>query len=533
MLAWMIYVVLVTLLVGVAALAAEKAARLRLAPSRWIWMLAMAASLLIPTVIVSVSVQVPAFVSPAASGRVIALRRVTSETLSPANWIGAGTHHAISSRSADSLLRRCWSIASAALLLFLLGSGTHLWWRKRSWASRSIAGVPVYVAADVGPAVVGLLRPRIVVPSWLTELPDAQQALVIAHELSHLKARDPQALAAALCVLVCAPWNLPLWWQYRRLRCAIEVDCDASVLRSGGDAKQYGKTLLAVGQRQWASITTVAAMSESRSFLEERITIMLRKPSKSWLLATAAFGCLSLTLVAVATQVSPPESGSPPEIGPPSDGADMAGHQRVLVHLPSTVLDGYTGYYEYGDTSFTTVKREGQHLMVEFPAIPQIAMYPESPTVFFGVDNDVQVSFTADENGRATMAVLHQNGASTPMRRIDEATAEALRATMAAKVRNQTPSPDSEGMLRRVIQGIVAGKPNLQEMNPQLAAAIHKDLPKLQVKLADLGAVQSIQLLRVSKQGMDVYEVKHERGSSQWSLALDAKGILVGAFVPL
>ena len=62
MLAWMIYVVLVTLLVGVAALAAEKAARLRLAPSRWIWMLAMAASLLIPTVIVSVSVQVPAFV---------------------------------------------------------------------------------------------------------------------------------------------------------------------------------------------------------------------------------------------------------------------------------------------------------------------------------------------------------------------------------------------------------------------------------------------------------------------------------------
>jgi hypothetical protein len=75
---------------------------------------------------------------------------------------------------------------------------------------------------------------------------------------------------------------------------------------------------------------------------------------------------------------------------------------------------------------------------------------------------------------------------------------------------------------------------HLKARDPQaLAAAIHKDLPKLQVRLADLGAVQSIQLLRVSKQGMDVYEVKHERGSSQWSLALDAKGILVGAFVPL
>jgi bla regulator protein BlaR1 len=224
-------------------------------------MLAMSCSLLIPTVIVSVSVQVPTFVSPAAAARVIALQQVTSETLSPTNWIGTEAKRAISSQNVDSLLRRCWSIASATLLLLLLGSGTHLWWRKRSWATRSIAGVSVYVATDIGPAVVGLLRPRIVVPNWLTELTDAQQALVIAHELSHLKARDPQALAAALCVLVCAPWNLPLWWQLRRLRYAIEVDCDAGVLRSGGDAREYGETLLAVGQRQSASITTVAARS--------------------------------------------------------------------------------------------------------------------------------------------------------------------------------------------------------------------------------------------------------------------------------
>jgi len=104
---------------------------------------------------------------------------------------------------------------------------------------------------------------------------------------------------------------------------------------------------------------------------------------------------------------------------------------------------------------------------------------------------------------------------------------------MAAKFQNQTPNPGSAAMLRRVIDGIVAGKPNLQEMNPQLAAAIHKDLPKLQVKLADLGEVQAIQLLRVSKIGMDVYEVKHERGSSQWSVALDSNGVLVGALVPL
>jgi hypothetical protein len=54
-------------------------------------------------------------------------------------------------------------------------------------------------------------------------------------------------------------------------------------------------------------------------------------------------------------------------------------------------------------------------------------------------------------------------------------------------------------MLRRLMAGITAGKPNLEEMNPQLAAAIRKDLPKRQVKLADLGPVESIQLVRVTR----------------------------------
>ena len=97
----------------------------------------------------------------------------------------------------------------------------------------------------------------------------------------------------------------------------------------------------------------------------------------------------------------------------------------------------------------------------------------------------------------------------------------------------QVPTPGSEAMLRRMLDGIVAGKPNLQEMNPQLAAAISQDLPKLQGKLAALGPVQSIQLVSVDKAGMDVYEVRHKHGSSQWSVELDARGILVGAMVPL
>src|SRR4051812_25005479 len=73
------------------------------------------------------------------------------------------------------------------------------------------------------------------------------------------------------------PWNVPLWWQLGRLRFAVEIDCDARVLRRGYDVSRYGETLVVVGERQSATIGMVAAMAKPRSLLERRIRNMLRK----------------------------------------------------------------------------------------------------------------------------------------------------------------------------------------------------------------------------------------------------------------
>jgi len=59
MLTWMLYVIVTTLVLSGAALAAEHAARLRRARTRWIWAVTIVASLVIPTMIASVSIQVP------------------------------------------------------------------------------------------------------------------------------------------------------------------------------------------------------------------------------------------------------------------------------------------------------------------------------------------------------------------------------------------------------------------------------------------------------------------------------------------
>ena len=250
MLTWMIYAVSVSVVLSVAALIAEQSARQRRSPSRWFWLLAIVASLAIPAVMTSVSIRVPMDLRPSVARNVIALHNITSTQLSPAVWIENHDSRSSTFQHIQFHAKEVWYGTSIVMMLVLLISATHLQWRKRQWTTASVCDVSVYLSTDVGPAVVGLLRPRIVLPVWLLDSPREQQAAVMAHEKSHIDAHDPALLTAALCLIALMPWNLPIWWQLRRLRCAIEVDCDGRVLQAGHKLAVYGETLIAVGERQ-------------------------------------------------------------------------------------------------------------------------------------------------------------------------------------------------------------------------------------------------------------------------------------------
>src|SRR5207253_904071 len=100
-----------------------------------------------------------------------------------------------------------------------------------------------------GPAVYGFLKPIILLPEWLLQAHSKERAAALAHEQSHVQAGDPALLLLGLFLVTLFPWNLPLWWQLRRLRFAIEVDCDARVLTRGMTPREYGSALLAIGER--------------------------------------------------------------------------------------------------------------------------------------------------------------------------------------------------------------------------------------------------------------------------------------------
>jgi bla regulator protein BlaR1 len=520
MLTWMLYVVFITLLLSGAALAAERAARLRRARSRWIWVLTILASLAIPTVIASVSIQVPSLVTPTVSRKITALREMTSVHVAPLTWVRERTVNSATAPSLNRMLQRSWVIVSAALFAALVLNGAQVFWRKRRWRMGTVAGASVYIAPDVGPAVVGLLRPRIVVPTWLTETSPSHQAMVIAHERAHLARHDPQVLTVALFLLVLMPWNLPLWWQLHRLRYAIEVDCDARVLERGLDTRQYGEMLIDVSQRPSVYIGAVAAMSESRSFLEERITIMVRDPARWGSVATVIFGCLALALVTVAAQVTPPNV------------SHSAGSESQAVSVAPEVLDRYVGFYVRGGHWVDVITRKGSHLFMQTSNLPTVELNADSETDFrVSVDTRDQFTFVLDAQGQVTGFIEHEDRPkfSFTWPRVDAVTAQQILANNKAKFQSQTPTPGSEAALRRMIDGLRIGKPNYDEMAAWYAESTKPKVSVYQLIYASWGAVQSIEFRHVDDTGGDVYEVRQEHGRSEWMIYLNTDGLIEDA----
>lgn len=509
MIAWLLYALLVTLALSAAALAAEHAARVRGVATRWAWVASLFGSLVLPAMIAWASI--PLSSAPQAS---IALRDATSLPIPVMLLDLGGAREYATAATLDTLVRNIWMAMAALMALLLATSSVRLHRRRRGWSEGHLCAEHVLVAPDAGPAVVGLLRSRIVVPAWLLQASVEQQQCAMAHERSHLDARDPQLVALALAVLLLMPWNLLLWWQFRRLRRAIEVDCDARVLRDGHDIGAYCDTLIQVGQHQSERFAVVSAMSDSVSFLELRLRHMLRKPQK-WAHALAmALLLVALAMAAVAAQMTPP-----PDI------------RAATTASGGNTLARYAGFYRISPVSLVTVTRAGNGLVVSISA--QIAA-PEpfhitatGENLFTVTGRDATVRFVTDADGRPLRLVAHQNGRQVlDAPRINQADADRINAALAARIKAQTPHPGSENALRLLLSDPDGGT----GMSADLARVRTLQKASRETYLAELGPVESYAFTGVSRFGSDAYRVKHQHGTETVWLVLDEKGTLASAF---
>ena len=296
----MMHTLAVSALCAAAAFLAERVLAASGRPRRLAWIAGMVLSVAIPLAALlpaGISAPAPHAVDVAAplAGSAVSIYRIEMPTLPSMPRAPLR----------ETVLLAAWIGASAAVFLIYTFTALRLNRRARNWANFDLAQGNVLIANDLGPAVLGLIRPRIVFPRWLIAAPAVTQRLALAHEQQHVAARDPLLLAAALTLVALLPWNLPLLWQLRRLRFALEVDCDARVLARGTDAEEYGEALLAVSQRATRAPAGSVALIERTSQLERRINIMIATPRVSALAATL---CLALgaSCLLAATKLETP-----------------------------------------------------------------------------------------------------------------------------------------------------------------------------------------------------------------------------------
>ena len=171
------------------------------------------------------------------------------------------------------------------------------------------------LSKNVGPAVIGLRSMDVVLPEWILSLDAPLRAIVLRHEEEHRSARDPYLLFGAAIAVALMPWNPALWFQARRLRLAIELDCDARVLRAHPSTERYGMLMLTIAQRRSVGPTLFSPMlTEPTTLLERRILAM--RPATRRLARLTVYGGSALAVAALAFACSLQSDTTSPKAGP-------------------------------------------------------------------------------------------------------------------------------------------------------------------------------------------------------------------------
>ena len=152
----------------------------------------------------------------------------------------------------------------------------------------------------------GHVRPVILLPSGAGAWSRERRAVVLAHELAHIR-RGDWALQLGAESLRAIHWFNPLMRiACRRLRHESECACDDAVLDGGVEPTQYASHLLDLARQAvayhhaWASTPAVA----NPSTLERRISAMLNHTGRRTPLTSRARACAAAAAIVVAAPIA-------------------------------------------------------------------------------------------------------------------------------------------------------------------------------------------------------------------------------------
>lgn len=323
--AWIGYCLLISGLLALAAFASERALGHFRKPVRWAWFAAIVGSVTLPAVAFFAPGLLPGFGVSSAEPAVGFSRLAV---VAAAGELPAAAGGGFDAAAVGAVLTWGWVLLVVAMIGYVGRICGRLRSEMRTWRPGRVAGSPVMISEERGPAVVGFRRSVVVMPKWIPELEDRLLRLVFLHEREHQRAGDHRLFAVAVSALVLMPWNLFVWWQVSRLRLAIEFDCDRRVLRRGESPRDYADALITVGSRVSGSLLAAAAFAERKPAVERRLRRMTEPLASMRLLRTLGASGLAMVAVLFVLGCPGPESAmnapEPPAaaVTPPSEAVE-------------------------------------------------------------------------------------------------------------------------------------------------------------------------------------------------------------------
>ena len=205
-----------------------------------------------------------------------------------------------------AVLTLTWLMGMALLLLYSIISLLRL--RRRLVGAVRLED-NIYLADYIpSPFVMGLFRPKIYLPSTLTE---TERGYILRHEQYHLRRRDHVVKLLSFLAL-CVHWFNPLVWAAFILAGKdMEMSCDEAVVRELGEdiRADYSASLLslATGRRIVAGMPL--AFGEGDTGGRIRNLLNWKRP-QPWIIAVCAVVCVGLIALCAA---NPKGSDTPTE----------------------------------------------------------------------------------------------------------------------------------------------------------------------------------------------------------------------------
>ena len=215
--------------------------------------------------------------------------------------VTSGTHEAPKTLGETWLpaLTEIWLAGTVLMLLYMAWTFFKVWQKSRLSVHQEDK---IYFCDEPGtPFVFGLFRPRIYVPS---DLSDEALACVLAHERAHIARKDPFWKLFGFLLLSLHWFNPVLWASYVLLCRDIEKACDERAIRGQSITyrKVYSSALLALSApKHWISACPVAFGEVG---IKERVKAALRyrKPAK-WIVVIM----VAISLIAAGCALTNPQ----------------------------------------------------------------------------------------------------------------------------------------------------------------------------------------------------------------------------------